>query len=58
MAKHLSKQGPRTIDIKSVAVVVSAFAILTIVGALIMALAVGLSRLDYDALQRFMWSTF
>jgi len=27
-------------------------------GALIMALAVGLTRLDYDALLRFMWSTF
>ena len=54
----MSKQGARTIDIKSVAVVLSALAILTIVGALIMALAVGLTRLDYDALQRFMWSTF
>jgi hypothetical protein len=53
------KQGARTIDIKSVAVVLSAFAILIIVGALLVALAGGLSRLDYyDALQRFMWSTF
>jgi hypothetical protein len=54
----MSKQGARTIDIKSVAVALSAFAILTIVGALTMALAVGLTRLDYDALQGFMWSTF
>jgi zinc transporter ZupT len=32
--------------------------ILTIVGVLIMALAIGLTRLDYAALQRFVWSTF
>ena len=32
--------------------------ILTIVGVLIMALAVGLTRLDYGALQRFVWSMF
>ena len=50
MAKRMSKQRVR--------MVLSAFAILTIVGALIMALAVGLTRLDCDALQRFMWSTF
>jgi hypothetical protein len=54
----MSKQGARTIDIKFAGVVLSAFAILTIVGALIMALAVGLTRLDYEAFQRFMWSTF
>jgi len=58
MAKRMSRQGARTIDIKSVAAVLSAFTILAIVSALIMALAVGLTRLDYDALQRFIWSTF
>jgi hypothetical protein len=50
--------GGRTADIKFVAVVLSAFVALTVVGASILALAVGLTRLDYDALQRFMWSTF
>jgi hypothetical protein len=54
----MSKQGARTIETKSVAVVLRALAILIIVGALLRAVAVGLSRLDYDALQRFMWSTF
>ena len=54
----MSKQKARTIDIRFVAVVLSAFTILTIGGALIMALAVSLTRLDYDALLRFMWSTF
>ena len=54
----MSKQRARTIDIRFFAVVFSAFAILSIGGALIMALAVGLTRLDYDALLRFMWSTF
>jgi len=58
MAKYMSKQRARTIDFKFVAVVLGAFAILTIGGALILAVAVGLTRLDYDALQRFMWSTF
>jgi hypothetical protein len=57
MAKRMSKQRARTIDIRFVAVL-SAFAILSIGGALIMALAVSLTRLDYDALLRFMWSTF
>jgi hypothetical protein len=57
MARRMSKQEARTIDMKSVAVL-SAFLILTIVGALIMTLAVGLARLDYDELQRFIWSTF
>jgi len=57
---YMSKQRARTIDFKFAAVVLSAFAILTIGGALmlILALAVGSTRLDYDALQRFMWSTF
>ncbi|MFZ3378572.1 MAG: ZIP family metal transporter [Candidatus Acidiferrales bacterium] len=32
--------------------------ILTIVGVLIMALAVGMTRLDYGELQRLIWSTF
>jgi zinc transporter, ZIP family len=32
--------------------------ILTIVGVSVMALAVGLTRLDYSALQRLIWSTF
>lgn len=32
--------------------------ILTVVGALIMAAAVGLTRLDYGALQRLLWSMF
>ena len=50
--------GARTIDTKSVAVVLRALAILIIVGALIRAVGVGLTRLHYDALQRFMWSTF
>jgi len=54
----MSIQGAPTIDIRFVAVVLSAFAILSIGGALIMALAVSLTRLDYDALLRFMWSTF
>jgi hypothetical protein len=58
MARRMSKQGARTIETKSVAVVLRALAILIIVGALLRAVAVGLSRLDYDALQRFMWSTF
>jgi len=57
MAK-MFKQGARTIDTKSAAVVLRALAILTIVGALIRAVAVCLSHLDYDALQRFVWSTF
>ena len=55
---YMSKQRARTIDFKFAAVVLSAFAILTIGGALILALAVGSTRLDYDALLRFMWSTF
>jgi zinc transporter, ZIP family len=33
-------------------------AILTVVGVLIMALAVGLTRLDYGMIQRLMWSAF
>jgi hypothetical protein len=55
---RMFKQGAWTIDTKSAAMVLRALAILTIVGALIRAVAVCLSHLDYDALQRFVWSTF